>query len=260
MGIRRTLIASSGTIFTAALAAALALALSGCAIGPPEGGNGGEQFLDAGIASWSSDDDLVNQILADGKVSRAETIQAIEAQFACYEKHGLAGEYGYNLDVEPWTLPGTYIGFSKDNPERTSMPEPYLSDLDLQTQWLTTPEGRQWAEQQSKLLEDTAAKCAVFNKVESAVTSQSDLDEYARRQYLDKAECIRANAPSYAGRIDASWAASDDGLRRLSEEFRDDLLDWNGSDDGSELSKLYACTQLNGSGEMKTFGNPIPRQ
>ncbi|KAB8295573.1 hypothetical protein [Bifidobacterium avesanii] len=77
----------------------------------------GEIFVDGEAGNDGGDryQRLVDSILADGQLTRAETEQAIEAEMSCYEEHGLIGDYGYDLDLYPWILFGSY-GMSEDNP------------------------------------------------------------------------------------------------------------------------------------------------
>lgn len=210
-----------------------------------------EQFLDNAVVSWSSDTDLINQILADGKVSRAETVQAIEAKYQCYERNGLAGKYSYDLDLYPWVW-DEYTHVSKDNPAFSQIPDPYRSDSDKQAQWLSTDEGKAWLKKEEDVQNSSIAKCSMFDQVENTILSQTDLDVYADKQYDAKVQCIRTNASSYARRVQDSWPKGEEGLKYLFEEFQEDI-----ASDNTDSAKLRACMQLTGSKVEKTFGETV---
>lgn len=144
------------------------------------------------IAQWSSYKDLVAQILADGKVSHAETEQAIDALGQCLNETGLSGTLTYDLDTYPWAEQDLYV------PESIV---PTLSDEDF-----NYPSKRNAYEATSiGQYEERMARCNVFSPVREWVLSHADFASYDKTRYDARAEWIRTNAPSYADRISDSW-------------------------------------------------------
>lgn len=155
--------------------------LSGCGAS-----SGGDEFIDAGDGGGADRyQRLVDAVLADGKLTRPETEQAIEAQIACYVDHGLAGEYGYDLDIYPWIIGGDY-GLAMDNPN-------------LETDNQATGE---------RPLADTAlgkalAACdSIFEPVERVAFSTVDWDVSRQRQYEGRVRCLASTVPEFAKSIE----------------------------------------------------------
>lgn len=151
--------------------------LSGCGAS-----SGGDEFIDAGDGG-SADryQRLVDAVLADGKLTRPETEQAIEAQIACYVDHGLAGEYGYDLDIYPWIIGGAY-GLAMDNPNNQATGERPLADTAL-----------------GKAL---AACDSIFEPVERVAFSTVDWDVSRQRQYEGRVRCLASTVPEFAKSIE----------------------------------------------------------
>lgn len=210
------------------------LLLSGCA-GPP---SGNAEVFEEGtqVEQWSSYEDLVAQILADGKVSRAETEQALNALGQCLGEAGLAGEITYDLDTYPWHQGSLHVP--------TSI-VPALSDEDF------NDEAKRHAheEESARQYEERRAKCATFDQVEEWVLSHADFSSYDKTRYDARVECIRTNAPSYADRISDSWPRGVEGLQRLSETFTP-IITTDG-DSGEDLEALTACMASAGKKVIK---------
>ncbi|NEG78636.1 hypothetical protein [Bifidobacterium avesanii] len=178
------------------------------------------------IDHWSSYEDLVAQILADGKVSHAETEQAINALGQCLNETGLSGTLTYNLDTYPWSEQDLYV------PESIV---PTLSDEDF-----NDPAKRESYETKNAgQYEERMARCNVFNPVREWVLSHADFASYEKARYDARVECIRTNAPSYADRISDSWPRGAEGLQRLSETFTPIIT--TDSDSSEDLKGLTAC-------------------
>lgn len=173
-----------------------------------------EQFEDSQIGQWSSYDDLVDKILADNSVSRAETEQAINAFAQCLSEHYITGVFTYDLDLYPW-IDGGHQGLSDSAPGYTPLTQEQRSDPN----WLDTEEAKQHDALWEQIYEKNASYCSMFNRVEQWIMANTDLDVYDRRQYEKKVQCIRNNAPLFADQIDPQWEKNPNALQLLSQKF-----------------------------------------
>lgn len=177
---------------------------------------------------------LVDAVLADGKLTRSETEQAIESQMDCYEEHGLAGEYGYDLDVYPWTINGDF-GLSRSNPHYRlySPQDPDASKLD-------------------PYLGQAMAICdAVFQPVESLAVTGVDWQVIATKRFSAIVQCLSNNTPEFARRIDPAW--KDDSPEDAVDRIWDVYLPLRDSMGEREQSTIESCLQY-ASATRRTFG------
>ena len=217
-----------------------AVLLGGC--GDSSAGN--EEFVDSGeaVSSFDSYQDLVDKIIADETVTRAESEQAVDQYVKCLTENYITGEITVDYDLDPWTTGGSYT-LSSTAPGYDQLPE------DNGKSYPENP----FLQQYDAMYQKYAGQCSMFeHQLNSFIASHSDMDMYQRRQYDKKVQCIATNAPRYADRIDPSWAGLDDRFHKLNEEFKSETTAQGSDDQRSALQKcLY--TSL---GRTITFGTP----
>lgn len=193
-----------------------------------------DQFVDGNVADGNSYQSLVNAILADDEVTKAEAEQAIEENIDCYEKQQLSGDYGYNLDLYHWIYWGSF-GLAKSHPKYRI--------------YSNSAEDIEAARKDDSLAKALTQCNTIFEPVEEWLYGHIDLDANERRLYEAKRQCLSNSLPEYAKRIDPEWSKLS-GSEALSK------LSWLGiSTQFSENDmKLYDACNHYPSMVRKTFG------
>lgn len=193
--------------------------------------DGSERFVDGGRSNAGSYQEFVDSVMADGQLTRMETEQAIEAQISCYEDHGLAGDYGYNLDLYPWVFGGS-TQVSLDNPEL----------LAAKAQGDDKAEGR--------ILSRGMGVCrSIFKPVEELSLHSVDLDERWWKIYEARSQCLANAVPEAAAAIDPEWKRLDSGRANAKLYDLQDLVPLG----QQGVDALYACMHYP-SMTRKTYG------
>lgn len=249
----------------AAIAATVFAMCAAC--GMPNQSASNERFVDGDIASangnWQA---IADAIMADGKVTRAETEQAIESYYQCMDENGFSGSYAIDLDIYYWVDGGSW-GLDPDVPGYQRLPERFQDpDASGTTQddfstYLRSAEGKALMANNDKLEKEHREPCKVFDKVEEMAQAAVDWAAYDRRKFDAIVRCIAANAPAYADRARSVAYGSGDtstGVMKLSEEFfgkgNEHWAEFVSKPEGSEEYKLNQCFQNPNGVPMRYFG------
>lgn len=242
-----------GTAVTAA-AVAMLIALAGCG----ESSAGGEEFREADGTSGTYRQ-MADQIMADGKVDRAEAEQAIASQYRCLAEHQISGEYYYDLDVYPWSQGtmqlDTEVQWSIPRPERFNTTQ-WTDELSADfSEWLSTADGKAWNAKVQQEYDKRVAQCAMFDEVEDMVFSTIDWSHYEKAKFEAAQRCIATNAPNYRDRAaEVQWGMADTStanqqLEQAVTGSESGIVALANAAEGSEEWKLRECLGNNPNGK-----------
>ncbi|KAB8295430.1 hypothetical protein [Bifidobacterium avesanii] len=248
---------------TARSIAAMATALM--ALTPLLGGCAGlgdntanEQFVDGGAQTTARDWQAVaDAITADGKVTRAETEQAITEYWNCMAINGFSGTYAIDLDVYHWSFLGSY-GLNTDIVGDDGTPDTSGMDAEesqrVLAEWNRSKEGQAAFNRYVRLMGERKAPCQPLGDVEDAILSSIDWNYYQRNKFDAIQRCIAANAPTYADRarrVQYPTGPDADGEYQLIKEFG---LYGESSPDGDKF--MYAKAGTEEHRLRQCFNNP----
>lgn len=142
-----------------------------------------EQFVDARQYGSSQYQQIADEIMADGKVTRSEAEQAIEANVSCYEEQNLAGIYAYDLDEYYWFTGDIQLG--KRHPDFSYNPHP------------ETEEGRRISDRIQHAMDKSLAQCdPVFQPVREYLSAHADWGHNSKQKYIGVKQCLSNADPT----------------------------------------------------------------
>lgn len=216
--------------------AALAIAASCVACGSVRAE---ERFIEGEESNGNAHQALVDRILADGVVTRAETEQAMEGLVRCEVENGLNVTYAYNLDEYPWIKGENGIAY--DSPDFVD----YIRDP-------RSEEGKAIMKRHDEAYARARKACSMYNEVEDRVMADVDWERLAANRFDGTKQCL-ASLP-LADRIDPNLPRTEEGLAQLSAVYSLENL--------NELSKEDRIAVVNclnyGSAQVKTAGTFAP--
>lgn len=195
-----------------------------------------ESFVESGdTVTGSSYEQLATAILADGTVTRAEAEQSINALAQCYEEGGLAGEYGYDLDEEPW-YQGSSLALSKSHPLYHVVEDPQ------------SKEGTNLINEQGDAIGEIMQRCiGYFDEVHDTYIAHIDENAYHERKAQGIYRCFITKEPKWGHLLDPVMQSVD-----AYQAINDFLLKDNDLPDDVKPS-FYTCARY-GSAIPKSFG------
>lgn len=188
-----------------------------------------ERFEDATASSVSRWRDTADAIMADGRITRAETEQAFSSYVQCMEEQGFVGEWSIDLDTHYWGQM-TY-GLNPQTRGYQPLPERFRKvdwtdeDRDAFSIWLNSAEGRERERDNQRIADERRAACAPFDEVQEMAASAVDWSAYDRAEFDAIVRCITTNAPRYADRaqrVEYAFSDTRQGVQALHEEFSEE--------------------------------------
>ncbi|NMM99768.1 hypothetical protein G1C96_0346 [Bifidobacterium sp. DSM 109958] len=206
----------------AAATAALILVLGACGSAP----EARERFEEAPASSGDRWRDAADAIMADGRVTRAETEQAFASYAQCMEEQGFYGDWSIDLDIYYWGKMS--YGLDPETPGYQPLPERFrkkdwtAQDYEDFPEWFNSAEGQERERSNQRIVNERKAACAPFDEVEQMANAAVDWGSYDRAEFDAVVRCIAANAPRYADRarqVRYAFGDATSGMDALRDAF-----------------------------------------